>query len=63
MIGVNPAELFVLCLAIVIIGTPVAILVMLRRRWGAKPGLIKCPDCQRYISRIAAACPGCGRPL
>jgi hypothetical protein len=25
--------------------------------------LIKCPECQRDVSDIAAACPGCGHPL
>jgi hypothetical protein len=25
--------------------------------------LIKCPDCQREVSKLALTCPGCGRPL
>ena len=25
--------------------------------------LVTCPDCQREVSSIAPACPGCGRPV
>jgi len=25
--------------------------------------LIKCPDCQKDVSKLAQSCPGCGRPL
>jgi len=25
--------------------------------------LIKCPDCQKEVSKLAQSCPGCGRPL
>lgn len=26
------------------------------------PGVLQCPDCQGAVSRLAAACPHCGRP-
>jgi hypothetical protein len=29
----------------------------------ANPNLFPCPDCGRYVSRLAASCPNCGRPL
>ena len=25
--------------------------------------LIKCPDCQKDVSKLAQSCPGCGRPF
>lgn len=25
--------------------------------------LISCPDCQKEVSKLAQACPGCGRPM
>lgn len=27
------------------------------------PRLFPCPDCGRYVSRLASSCPQCGRPL
>jgi hypothetical protein len=29
----------------------------------ANPQLTHCPDCGRHVSRLAATCPHCGRPL
>lgn len=28
-----------------------------------RPALVTCPDCGHRVSRLAAACPQCGRPL
>ena len=49
------------CLAI-----PVAIVILLLMLVGKRPSgpnLVPCPDCGRQVSRLAAACPHCGRPL
>jgi len=27
------------------------------------PNLVPCPDCGRFVSRLAPNCPQCGRPL
>ena len=27
------------------------------------PNLTPCPDCRKYVSRLAVNCPNCGRPL
>jgi len=32
-----------------------------QKKSGTNPNLIKCPDCGRHISRVAASCPNCGR--
>ena len=38
------------------------VLVSRIERAGGPSNLISCPDCGRQISRLAAACPACGRP-
>jgi hypothetical protein len=30
---------------------------------GGNPNLVPCPDCGQWISRMARACPRCGRPV
>ena len=34
-----------------------------RQGGSANPNLFSCPDCGCYVSRLAASCPNCGRPL
>ena len=69
MFGVGPLELLILgVIALVVLGGPVVavvIIVILMRRNTSRPDadLLPCPDCGRMVSRQAASCPQCGRPL
>ena len=41
---------------------PILLLMLVRQR-PSGPNLVRCPDCSQPVSRIAANCPHCGRPL
>jgi predicted amidophosphoribosyltransferase len=41
----------------------VVLAMILLRNGPSSPNLVPCPDCRRRVSRLAAACPHCGRPL
>lgn len=63
--------LILLGIAGLVFGVPLVIVLLLvstnRRNSGMhgfdNPNLTPCPDCGKYISRLAVACPNCGRPL
>jgi len=38
-------------------------LIVGQRRTSGDANLTPCPDCGRMVSRLAVACPQCGRPL
>lgn len=52
-------------LGLLVGGVVVVVIVTTSKRQGgsANPNLFPCPDCGRYVSRLAASCPNCGRPL
>jgi|GEM_PF-2276879 len=51
-------------LAASVVSVIVIVVVASKRQGGsAKPNLYPCPDCGRYVSRLAVSCPNCGRPL
>ena len=68
MIGLNPLELLILAaIGFSMIGglavAVVIIVVMLRKNSPRlNANLSPCPGCGRAISRLAVACPQCGRP-
>jgi hypothetical protein len=63
--------LILLAIAGLFIGVPVLIVLLCvssnRRNSGIhdfnNPNLTPCPDCGKYVSRLAVSCPNCGRPL
>lgn len=65
--------LILLVIAGLFIGVPVLIVLLCvssnRKKEGTgerdanNPNLTPCPDCRKYVSRLAANCPNCGRPL
>jgi hypothetical protein len=60
--GIGPTELIILS----VVAIAVVVFLLTRSNSGAEtnnPNLIPCPDCRRMVSRLAPACPGCGRPL
>lgn len=69
--GIGPTELLivgVLCIAPALLGLGVGTFFIVKalrspRSDHAAENLIPCPDCRRMVSRLAQACPGCGRPL
>lgn len=38
------------------------LLFMLVRQRPSGPNLVRCPDCNQPVSRLAVNCPHCGRP-
>jgi len=69
MVGIGWIELLIVLgiLGLLVGGVVVVIVVVLaaskRQGGSANPNLFPCPDCGRYVSRLAASCPNCGRPL
>ena len=68
MMGIGLIELLiVLGILGLLVGGVVVVIVVLasskRQGGSANPNLFPCPDCGRYVSRLAASCPNCGRPL
>lgn len=67
MIGIGWVELLVILLILGALVSGVVVVVILstskRRSISANPDLLPCPDCGRYVSRLAITCPNCGRPL
>jgi hypothetical protein len=68
MVGIGWIELLiVLGILGLLAGGVVVVVVVLatskRPGGSANPNLFPCPDCGRYVSRLAASCPNCGRPL
>ncbi len=67
MIAWGVILLIVLCLGLFGAAALVALLLFLSRKArvdrAANPNLTPCPDCGRYVSRVAPNCPQCGRPL
>ena len=43
--------------------TIIILLLILVRQHPSGPNLVRCPDCNQPVSRLAANCPHCGRPL
>lgn len=41
---------------------PILLWIIVRQR-PSGPNLVRCPDCNQPVSRLAANCPHCGRPL
>jgi hypothetical protein len=63
----GPVEMIVIGVFVII---PIAVIVglfvavtMSRKGPGKNPNLTPCPDCGRFVSLRATACPQCGCPL
>ncbi len=71
----GPMELILIAM---MLGTPVLVVVLIlfvikkgvenatrknRDQYANNPNLFPCPDCGRYVSRLAPSCPQCGRAL
>ncbi|HEV3021607.1 MAG TPA: hypothetical protein VGX76_04045 [Pirellulales bacterium] len=70
MFGMGPFELLCIASALsLLLGVPAVIVVVLLVRGHrsshdhSNPNLVPCIDCGRLVSRQAASCPQCGRPL
>lgn len=69
MMGIGWIELLIVLgiLGLVVGGVVVVVVVIVttskRQGGSANPNLFPCPDCGRHVSRLAAFCPNCGRPL
>lgn len=69
MFGLNPTELLIVgFVALLMLGGVVAVVIILvnsqsRSSTPSNPNLTPCPDCGRFVSRLAISCPQCGRPL
>lgn len=69
--GIGPAELIIVLVIGIVMVVPVVIAAVViftafsrnRQRQTGNADLAPCPDCGRMVSRLAPACPGCGRPL
>jgi len=64
--GIGQTELIllgILCLVPLAAIVVVAIAISVSRRRTTNENLEPCPDCRRLVSKQAAACPQCGRPL
>ena len=59
--------MIVLGLGILSAAILVAVLLLISRKARSErarnPNLTPCPDCGRYVSRVAPNCPQCGRPI
>jgi hypothetical protein len=57
--------LIIAAILMVMIGGPLAVLLIVYLVFRPKAGenLSPCPDCGRMVSRQAATCPKCGKPL
>ncbi len=59
--------LLLLCVGLLGVAILAGVLVLLSKKARSErarnPNLTPCPDCGRYVSRIAPDCPQCGRPL
>lgn len=68
-----PGPLEMLIIGVLCLGVPaVAVVIVVfalaqSKRAGVNPAqnpnLVPCPDCGRFVSRLAPNCPQCGRPL
>lgn len=69
MFGVSPIELMIVgFVSLLMLGGVVAVVMILvnsqsRSSTPSNPNLTPCPDCGRFVSRLAISCPQCGRPL
>ena len=63
----GPMEMMVIAaIALIPIGVVVGLFVVVtmnRKPSGNNPNLTPCPDCGRFVSLRATACPQCGCPL
>ena len=50
-------------LAVPIVIAVIVVVLASPRARSPGPNLVPCPDCQQPVSRLAATCPHCGRPL
>lgn len=68
-IGIGIWELLIILgilglLAAGVVAVIVIVVAASKRQSGStNPNLAPCPDCGRYVSRLAVSCPNCGRPL
>jgi hypothetical protein len=46
------------CLALGLI-----LIILIAAAWQQAKRVMDCPDCNKLVSRLAAVCPHCGRPL
>ncbi len=56
----------VMCLGSLAVMAAVAIVIIMANKSARRPrgpNLVACPDCGQVVSRLAKACPHCGRPL
>ena len=67
----GPLELLILgvpCLGVIVVVVVVVMYAMTQSKKTGEnssqnPNLVPCSDCGRLVSRLAANCPQCGRPL
>lgn len=66
-IGIGPVQLLIvglICLGPLVVAVILGVVLYNRQTPGpGNPNLVSCPDCGVGVSRQAASCPGCGRPM
>jgi hypothetical protein len=63
--SIGPMELLIVLVGLACPAVVVAAVLLAAKggRGQPNPNLVPCPDCNRLVSRVAPACPHCGRPL